>query len=257
MNKDKSLEEKLQAVKDNPFGITEEIISSFNDPFREARDKFTQAVKVYRDDISNRKANMKNQSAEMQMQEQKLSYQKNQINLQIADAVSRCDLDTAASLETQVESIDSQVKSLQRKISLADPEKIKGDKDLYGKLCAAFENLVEAEDMQLYYSQQVFEICDDVFSRFRQLRGCCRSLHIEEQRREFLKIQDDFNGGPEKRAAANVAYEEQRMKERNTVKPQVVPLNLLEKSKKEDRTQPKKEEPIVTTAQVQVYVPER
>ena len=72
MNKDKSLEEKLQAVKDNPFGITEEIISSFNEPFWEAKEKYNAAVKAYRDDISNRKANMKNQSAEMQMQEQKL-----------------------------------------------------------------------------------------------------------------------------------------------------------------------------------------
>lgn len=256
MNKDKSLEEKLQAVKDNPFGITEEIISSFNEPFWEAKEKYNAAVKAYRDDISNRKANMKNQSAEMQMQERKLSYQKSQINLQIADAVSRCDLDTAASLETQVEIIDSQVKSLQRKISLADPEKIKGDKELYGKLCVAFENLVEAEEAQLYYSDQVSQICDDVFLRFRQLRGCCRSLHIEEQRKVFLKIQDDFNGGPEKRAAANAAYEEQRKKERNTVKPQVVPLNLLE-SEKEDRPQPQKREPTVITRPAQVYVPER
>lgn len=140
------LSQRVEAMKADPCGITQEAVESLWEPVREASKAVSAAMDTYEADLNTRRAALDKQAAELNAEIERIKGEIVALEDQSREAASRGDLDTAAELDEKAEELRKRLSAASRKRRIATGAKLKGDAQLFAAVKAAkgeYENSAE------------------------------------------------------------------------------------------------------------------
>lgn len=214
----------MEEIRVNPSLITPEFVASLKAPLEPLRAEFGDACDAYNSELELRRENLRKQAANLDTQIKKLTVERDNLSRQVTEATSRGDLDNAAELDTKLEQVEAKINTTKRKMQLADGAHLKGDPGMLEWVRKAMGELGTACGEQIRTVEELRHICQQQIDSFthllnKELRYAEASVRYESQR--FEKIEDEFNDGPTRRAAAEAARKAEWEREKREPKREV------------------------------------
>ena len=140
------LSQRVEAMRDDPCGITQEAVESLWGSVREASKAVSAAMDNYEADLNVRRAALDKQATELNAEIGRIKGEIAVLEDQSREAASRGDLDTAAERDEKADALRKRLSAASRKRRIATGARLKGDAQLFAAVKAAraeYENAAE------------------------------------------------------------------------------------------------------------------
>ena len=210
-------EKFLQNLLTHPESISVETVQALSVPVSKQRQAFNTAASAYKSDLDTRRSNLKSQAMALHEEISKLSAERKKLAASVTDYSSRGDLESAAETDKQLEIMERELNAHQRKARLADSATLKGDSTLYNAVHEAYNNFANACAEQRAAIDKLRNICKQQEEHFRNLSE--KLKYSEENSYHegniLASIEDEFTGGPARRAAEAEKARQEREQKKN------------------------------------------
>lgn len=154
--------------KQRIFEITLEDIAPARERFDKVHKTFKQAIDAYNADLAGRRETLAARAQEIEAEIKQAEEKRAALAAQATDRLSRGDLDGAAELESEVEQIEAQLVTLERKKRMAAAAELRGDDALYK---AALEAEAEAGKAENVYLAERNALDDRIIEQIKRLEN--------------------------------------------------------------------------------------
>lgn len=205
------LSQRVEAMKADPCGITQEAVESLWEPVREASKAVSAAMDNYEADLNTRRAALDKQAAELDTEIVRLKREITALESQSREAASRGGLDTAAELDEKADELRKRLSAASRKRRIATGAKLKGDAQLFAAVKAAKGEYENAAELCRKGVTEVVSIIAQWAKHYETLEEQTNRIQNYYPRmddRRLRKIDEEFNA--ELYAKINAKAEEDR-----------------------------------------------
>lgn len=190
------LSQRVEAMKADPCGITQEAVESLWEPVREASKAVSAAMDTYEADLNTRRAALDKQAAELNAEIERIKGEIVALEDQSREAASRGDLDTAAELDEKAEELRKRLSAASRKRRIATGAKLKGDAQLFAAVKAArgdYENAAELCRKRVAEAVAIIAQWAEHFEKLAQKTDRIPNYCPRMDDRRFEKLDKCFN----------------------------------------------------------------
>ena len=152
------------------FEFTLDDIAPAREEFDKVHKAFKQAIDAYNADLAGRRETLAARAQEIEAEIAKTQEKRATLAAQVTDKMSRGDLDEAAELESEVEQIEAQLATLERKKRMAAAAELRGDSGLYEAACKAEAETLKAESVYLSKRAELVGKISEQITRLESVR---------------------------------------------------------------------------------------
>ncbi len=216
---EKTLDNKLEALKADPCKITAEAVADLWEPAREAKAEANTAMAAYEQDVATRKAELDKLAAELDEQIKTLKTEVSTLEGQSREAASRGDLDAAAEADEKAEALQKQLATATRKRRILSSTELKGDTTLFKRVQVAkkaFESTVEVSRGYVREAVSLIEAWSKYFSDLQKATKWETTRSPSFDGSTYDRINHHFNAAFYAEQARKKKEQEEAEKSRNS-----------------------------------------
>lgn len=189
----------LDMIQSNPHAITEELLAAQAEQLTAAQETANAAFTAYHDDLNTRRQALEQQADQYSAQIKVLRSQSAELSAQVNDLSSRGEIDAAAEADAQLEAVEREISTLERKKRLAGAVDLKGDGNLYQAAKDAMDILTREHEsyydlmgqirsVALAERERLSKIADEVAWKMRYQSQC-----LGQETKAFEKVERHFH----------------------------------------------------------------